>query len=73
VTVRELREALRRMSSAPLDEDRLALLLRELDPENSGQVSMEAFTRWMGSTYSGFLKDPTRVMDARAKMVPYEQ
>jgi Ca2+-binding EF-hand superfamily protein/exonuclease III len=73
VTATELREALRRMSSAPLDEDRLELLIRELDPEGTGNISMEAFTRWMNGAYSGFIKDPTRVVDARAKMVQYSQ
>jgi len=73
VTATELREALRRMSSAPLDEDRLELLIRELDPEETGKISMEAFTRWMNGAYSGFIKDPTRVVDARAKMVQYSQ
>ena len=41
------------MSSAPLDEDRLELLIRELDPEATGNISMEAFTRWMNGAYSG--------------------
>jgi Ca2+-binding EF-hand superfamily protein len=68
----ELREALQRMASAPLDERRLDEVLAELagdskDPGMATTITIASFARWMMGTYTKFLQDPSLVQDSVSK------
>ena len=68
----ELRLALRRMATAPLDERRLDEVLHELAGASEdgitvpgqGAITMKSFMEWMLSTYTSYLKDPSLVADS---------
>eukprot|EP00326_Haptolina_ericina_P044841 CAMPEP_0181258620 /NCGR_PEP_ID=MMETSP1096-20121128/50873_1 /TAXON_ID=156174 ORGANISM="Chrysochromulina ericina, Strain CCMP281" /NCGR_SAMPLE_ID=MMETSP1096 /ASSEMBLY_ACC=CAM_ASM_000453 /LENGTH=161 /DNA_ID=CAMNT_0023357013 /DNA_START=150 /DNA_END=635 /DNA_ORIENTATION=- len=66
LTIQQLREALHRVASAPVDEDRLQVVLDELANEN-GDITITSFSDWMMTTYQSFLKDPSRVADSITK------
>lgn len=51
----ELLDALRRMSSAPLDEKRLAAILSELEDCHS-TISPDSFSAWMARRYVSSLE-----------------
>jgi hypothetical protein len=68
----ELRRALQRMATAPLDEERLDEVLQELAGASAdgitipgqGAITMKSFMEWMLSTYTSYLKDPSLVPDS---------
>ena len=72
----ELKSALSKMASAPLDEERLDEVLKELGGSdddmgdgNGGNapITIKSFSRWMMSTYASYLRDPSLVQDTMAK------
>ena len=72
----ELKTALRRMASAPLDEEHLDQVLRELsggDTEardlagGNAPITIASFSKWMMSTYASYLRDPSLVHDSVSK------
>ena len=71
VSKSDLREMLRRMATAPLDEAKVDTILNELadavDAEEGGQISLGSFSRWMGRTYSSYMHNPALVKDSTAK------
>jgi hypothetical protein len=79
----ELRLALRRMATAPLDERRLDEVLHELAGASEdgitvpgqGAITMKSFMEWMLSTYTSYLKDPSLVADSmeNVEMTVYNQ
>jgi len=66
----ELRTVLERMATAPIAEDRIGQLLRELDPENTGTITLDEFSRWMAHTYASYLERPSLVPDSVLKIQP---
>uniref|UniRef100_A0A7S0L6X9 EF-hand domain-containing protein n=2 Tax=Coccolithus braarudii TaxID=221442 RepID=A0A7S0L6X9_9EUKA len=66
MTTEELRQALHRMASAPIDEERLQVVLDELSG-NDGKITIASFGDWMMNTYKSFLEDPSRVQDSITK------
>lgn len=77
----ELRGALQRMATAPLDETRLDQVLKELAGASAegitspGQaaITMKSFSDWMLDTYTSYLKDPSLVVDSLDKVPVYHQ
>ena len=74
----ELKKALGKMASAPLDDERLDEVLQELgggDDEMSqggnAPITIASFSRWMMSTYASYLRDPSLVQDSTAKWHDY--
>lgn len=66
LTTDELRDALHRMASAPINEERLNVVLHELASSN-GKITITTFSQWMMNTYKGYLQDPSRVQDSVTK------
>jgi len=64
LAVAEMRDALQRMASAPLDDARVDVVLAELDSDGDGEISLTDFNDWMMQTYTSFLKDPSLVHDS---------
>ncbi|KAL3919477.1 MAG: hypothetical protein SGPRY_005616 [Prymnesium sp.] len=62
----ELREALLRMASAPIDEERLQLVLNDLAGDD-GRITIASFSQWMMDEYTSYLQDPSRVQDSITK------
>ena len=71
----ELKEALRRMASAPLDEEHLDRVLQEIggvsdemgggdDGGGNAPITITSFSKWMMSTYASYLRDPSLVYDS---------
>jgi len=73
----ELRQALQRMTSAPLDEQKLDEVLHELagheDDLAEGMVTISSFLSWMMNAYTIGLKDNTLVTDSYQKFQAYNQ
>jgi len=47
----EMRDALRRMASAPLDDTQVDNVLAELDSNGDGKITLTTFSDWMTRTY----------------------
>ena len=68
----ELRNALRRMASAPLDEERLDDVLHDLGSASATgieipghlPITIKSFSEWMMDTYTSYLKDPSLITDS---------
>ena len=71
----ELRTALQRMASGPLDDERIDEVLGQLagheDQMGEGMVTISSFSRWMMSTYSSYLRDPSLVQDSTTKWTDF--
>merc|ERR1719382_352118 len=68
LAVEEMRDALRRMASAPLDDAQVDAVLAELDQNRDGKITHTSFSDWMVRTYTAFLKDPSLVHGASSGM-----
>ena len=69
VSKSDLREMLRRMATAPLDEVMVDKIVDELseDADEADQISLGSFSRWMGRAYSSYMHNPALVKDSTAK------
>ena len=72
LAVAEMRDALHRMASAPLDENRVDVVLKELDGDGDGKITLTDFSEWMMRTYTSFLKDPSLVQDSMKNVKAHE-
>jgi|TARA_B100000524_G_C23606439_1_gene354582 Ca2+-binding EF-hand superfamily protein len=59
----ELHETLRRMSSAPLDDEMVDQVLEELE-DGKGTISLASFTQWMARRYEQSLEDTSLIKDS---------
>lgn len=72
LAVAEMRDALHRMASAPLDDNRVDVVLQELDSDGDGKITLTDFSQWMMRTYTSFLKDPSLVQDSTKNVKAHE-